>query len=269
MWFLDSLIPDSIKNYEYTWEDIITMEKQGVDVTEMKSEYLAKQQLKEELRFWDKTDENVDLTKLDQYFPLDLKSQFAKDTVGTWPWLFGKAKRKENMQKAKVVYANVVQCDEDLWKSVDHEDLLPTTVVYVSSLNEKYSKDISLLKKITERLIEFSDEDEKEVKKSTQYSDATKKLWKHLDKAANENVHLFASKLDQSIFSEYKNLDELQLYVWTEYLVYDKELPWKKLPTDWIIPCVWANTSKKIDDNISYDISYDTRRIPAKYRSKN
>jgi len=266
MWFLDSLMPDAMKNYEYTWEDIEQYEKQGIDVTEMKAEYLAKQQLKEELRFWDKSDENVDVTKLDQYTPFDINSQFAKDTVGTWPWLFGKAKRKEENSNATIKYACVVQCDSHLWKSVSHEDLLPTTVVYVSSLNEKYSKDVSLLKKIAERLIEFSDENEKEVKNSTQYSDATKKLWKDLDKAATENVHTFTSKLDQSVFSEYKNLDEFQLYVWTEYLVEDKKLPWKKLPSDWIIPFV--STAHTNIPNSHWLSSY-MNHVPAKYWSKN
>lgn len=94
----------------------------------------------------------LNLSKLDPYKkgPLDINSQFFKDTVGVSPiWvMFNKRKWLEKQTNANVIYMSIVQANEVLWSSKGENGF----AVFLYTTDPTYQCDKDWLRAVTEKL---------------------------------------------------------------------------------------------------------------------
>ena len=161
-----------------TMEELDTMEKQGLNVSEWKAKVAARDKVvaTEELiqdeesetdkavRFGledvdrSKLSNPVNLSKLTPYIPTprDVNSEFVKAVAGKLP-LFGKDKKLQKVANGALIYAAVVQANSDLWEPGDNS-FYPAVLVF--AIDEKHKNNIQWLKETAGKIVALRDSED-------------------------------------------------------------------------------------------------------------
>lgn len=260
-----------------TWEQIIEMEEQGCDVSEIKENFMKEEAriMKEEaqneetlniLRFtMDHIDEKyvpnkTNVTKIESMINdcRNPQSEIIKDTVGKpllWG-LLGKDKWEEGIKDSDVLFTSVVQCHPQLWEEVT-EDIAPAVCLLVYSLNSKYMRNIEVLKKVSKLLGDFRDLEYSDVEGN--YSGEMVQLHRDLDNPGSMPHKVLDKTLLQEIGITEQNAD---IRITNEIILESTPLKNKRLPSDGILPFI---RFKEKNFGVDVSFSYATRIIPSKY----
>ncbi|MCT4582093.1 MAG: hypothetical protein N4A35_11795 [Flavobacteriales bacterium] len=253
-----------------SWEQILELEAQGTDVSEIKQRFLAKQQQLEELEknanILRYTNAELDpkfipnptkIAKLKPWFEQckNPDSPIIRDTVGKAPLLFGKSKWAENIRSSEILLTAVVQCDPQLWKSITDE-ITPASYLLVYSLNPKYARNIEVMKKVAKLLNDYR---EQTIHDPSKYSKTMLQLHKDLDQPQSTPHLTIDSTLLKEIGIEEADAD---IRVASNYIYSYTPLPNNMLPSDGILPFIrFREKNLRTKDSFAYA----TRLIPAKY----
>lgn len=191
-----------------TEEDIDLLESKGSDVTELRKKFASRQADIEKAG-------NTNLSKLEAYktLPYDVNSEFFKLTAGKAP-LFGKAKWRDQMVNAPIVYAAVVQGHPDLWTPADNE--LYNIVVVVAN-DPLHKADVAWLENAAEKVEELRD------------AENYPKECKRLVKCLNDPDSFFTEKLPAELF------DGAELWCGVVTIMKQNDLPNGRIPNNRIL----------------------------------
>ncbi len=268
-----------MKNWEdrLTWDQILEMERNGTDVSEIKANFLKKQAAEKAanegfekalntLRFtMEKVEDSLipnktDITKIEKLVD-DCKnpgSKIIKDTVGKPPFfgLFGKGKWEEGIKNSDVVFASVVQCHPQLWKKIT-DDITPASYLLVYSLNPKYMRNIEVLKKVSKLVNDFRELDSAEL--NGKYSPEMVKLHADLDNPqSTPHVVLDKTLLQEIGIAE----DDANIRLAHDYAYGHTPLKNNQLPSDGMLPFI---RHKEKDFGVDVNFAYAMSLIPSKY----